>query len=105
MSRWKNYDQNLSKTRNVGGTDSPPPVYTVSPPAYESISMETAEYVVRAPPTLGSAPPTPGLAAQMRKDQLPPSYQQLFPSSLPPIEIVQTHPLQPPQVQQHVPYG
>ena len=83
---------------NLGGTDSPPPVYTVSPPAYECINMETAGYVVRIPPT-------PGSEAQMRKDQLPPSYHQLFPSHRPPIEIVQTHPLQPPEVQQHVPYG
>ena len=78
-----------------GGIDSPPPVYTVSPPSYTEYfnnETQTAGYKV----------------GEMTKDQLPPSYHQLFPStlaSLPPIEIVPTHSTQPSQFQQHVPYG
>merc|ERR1711974_531131 len=89
-----------------GGHDSPPPVYIVSPPAYvappEYNNLETGEHLV--------ADSAPGSRGETRKEELPPSYQQLFPSStlatwLPPIEIVPTHPLQPPEIQQHVPYG
>ena len=88
--------ENLNVSRNVEGTDSPPPVYTVSPPSYMEYfnnETQTAGYKV----------------GEMTKDQLPPSYHQLFPStlaSLPPIEIVPTHSTQPSQFQQqHVPYG
>ena len=81
--------------------DSPPPVYTVSPPAYvaspDYINTETGD-------STHLPAPNPGSPSQ------PPSYQQLFPSStlganLPPIEILPIHPLQPPPIQQLVPYG
>ena len=89
----------MSECFLIGCTaENPPPVYTISPP---TINLETGGYVFR-----GDSPPPYGWTAQLRKDQLPPSYHKLFPSALPPIEIVPTHPIQPPaEVQQHVPYG
>ena len=89
-------------SRNEGGTDSPPPVYTIGPPAY----VAPPEYINNETVVVGDCPAwAPGsTTGQMRKEQLPPSYQQLFPSTLgaplPPIEIVPTH-----AIQQHVPYG
>ena len=83
-------------SHNEGGTDSPPPVYTVSPPAY----VAPPEYINNETVVIGDSPPlTPGsMAGEMRKEQLPPSYHQLFPSTLaaplPPIEIVPTHAMQ-----------
>merc|ERR1711971_1139962 len=85
-----------------GGTDSPPPVYTIGPSAY----VAPTEYNNNETVVIGDPPAwAPGsTAGQMRKEQLPPSYHQLFPSTLgaplPPIEIVPTH-----AIQQHVPYG
>ena len=77
----------------------------MAPPEY--INGYNNETVV-----VGDSPPlTPGsiAAGQMRKEQLPPSYHQLFPSTLaaplPPIEIVPTHAMQTHSIQQHVPYG
>ena len=96
----------LMFSHNVGGHDGPTPVYIVSPPAYvappDYNNLESGDRYLVA----GSG----STSQERRKEQLPPSYQQLFPSStlptwLPPIEIVPTHPLQPPEIQQHVPYG
>jgi len=117
------------------GTESPPPVYAISSPTYlappQYLNTLPAGHLVQNPPQLVLGRDDGG----MRKDQLPPSYHQLFPSStgpatLPPIEIVPTHhhsqlvpnnysqlvpnhlgqlvpayPVPPPLIQQHVPYG